>query len=66
VAESWEGLIPRPRSKFIQVICNECGNRQVVFDHAKIVVKCLVCGAVLARPAGGKAVILAKKERVLE
>ncbi len=61
-----ENLIPTPRSKFIQVICNECGNRQIVFDHAKIEVKCNVCGAVLCRPSGGKAILLAKKERVFE
>ncbi len=61
-----ERLIPKPRSRFIQVICNECGNRQIVFDSAKIEVKCNVCGAVLCKPSGGKAILLAKRERVLE
>ncbi len=56
----WSKLIPKPRSSFLLVECNECGNKQVVFDHAKIVVECLVCGATLARPRGGKAEILGK------
>ncbi|MEM4189787.1 MAG: 30S ribosomal protein S27e [Candidatus Caldarchaeum sp.] len=66
MSEPWERLIPRPRSRFIQVICNECGNKQIVFDSAKTEVKCNVCGAFLCKPSGGKAIILAKKERVLE
>ncbi|MEM1946807.1 MAG: 30S ribosomal protein S27e [Candidatus Caldarchaeum sp.] len=66
MSEVWESLIPRPRSRFIQVVCNECGNKQIVFDSAKIEVRCNVCGTVLCKPSGGKAVIIAKKERVLE
>ncbi|MEM4281661.1 MAG: 30S ribosomal protein S27e [Candidatus Caldarchaeum sp.] len=66
MSEPWERLIPRPRSSFIQVMCNECGNRQILFDSAKTVVRCNVCGAGLCKPAGGKSIILAKKERVLE
>lgn len=66
MSEMWRGLIPSPQSKFLIVTCNECGNNQIVFDSAKIIVKCNVCGAVLAKPSGGKAIILGKKERTLE
>ncbi|MEM0440266.1 MAG: 30S ribosomal protein S27e [Candidatus Caldarchaeum sp.] len=66
MSESWSKYIPSPRSRFLIVSCNECGNSQIVFDSAKTVVKCNVCGAVLARPSGGKAIILGKKERTLE
>lgn len=62
----WSKLIPSPRSKFLTVACNECGNKQVVFDHAKIVVKCNICGAVLAKPKGGKASITARILEFLE
>ncbi len=48
-------LIPRPSSKFILVRCPECGNEQIIFNKPAIVVRCLVCGAVLAKPTGGKA-----------
>jgi small subunit ribosomal protein S27e len=44
-------------SKFLRVKCEKCKNEQVIFERAARVVKCLVCGEVLARPTGGKAVI---------
>ena len=56
----WAKLIPKPRSSFLLVQCNECGHRQVVFDHAKTEVACQVCGSILAKPTGGKAEILGK------
>ncbi|MCX8202080.1 MAG: 30S ribosomal protein S27e [Candidatus Caldarchaeum sp.] len=65
-AEQWPNIVPTPKSRFLLVTCNECGNTQVVFDSAKINVKCNVCGAILAKPSGGKAIILGKKERTLE
>ncbi len=48
-------LIPQPRTKFLRVRCPECGNEQVTYSHASIVVRCLVCGRVLGQPTGGKA-----------
>jgi len=51
----WEKLLPRPESKFIRVKCPDCGNEQVIFDHATNIVKCNVCGAVLSEPTGGRA-----------
>ena len=47
--------------KFIKVKCPDCGNEQVIFERAATVVKCTVCGAVLAEPRGGKAVIKGEK-----
>ncbi|MEM1606729.1 MAG: 30S ribosomal protein S27e [Candidatus Bathyarchaeia archaeon] len=51
----WEKIIPRPRSSFIQVKCAECGNEQITFSHASSIVRCNICGAILAEPTGGKA-----------
>jgi len=48
-------LIPQPKSRFIRIKCNTCGNEQTIFDHATFPVRCLVCGAVLVKPTGGKA-----------
>ena len=62
----WERLIPKPSSKFLLVVCNECGNKQIVFDSAKIRVKCNVCGSILATPTGGRARITAKVERIYD
>lgn len=50
-------MIPRPASRFLRVKCEDCGNEQVVFDRPSNVVLCQVCGATLAKPTGGKAVI---------
>lgn len=53
------------RSRFLKVRCRDCGNEQVVFDRAASVVICLVCGATLAEPTGGKAEIKAEVLEVL-
>jgi len=53
-------LIPQPTSKFLRVRCPDCGNEQIIFNKPAIVVRCLVCGRVLARPTGGKGIIEAK------
>ena len=50
-------LVPQPKSKFIRVRCPDCGSEQVIFDHATIPVRCLVCRRLLAEPTGGKAKI---------
>jgi len=53
----WIDLIPKPRSKFIRVKCHDCGNEQVVFGNASIIVQCNVCDEILAEPTGGRAII---------
>ncbi|MCD6208697.1 MAG: 30S ribosomal protein S27e [Thermoprotei archaeon] len=58
-------LVPTPKSRFVLVRCPDCGNEQVVFDHASMEVKCLLCGRVLAKPTGGKARIEAEILQVL-
>ena len=53
---AWEKVLPKPRSKFLKVKCPDCGNEQVVFSHVTNLVHCNVCGAVLAKPSGGKTI----------
>ncbi|MGC8849675.1 MAG: 30S ribosomal protein S27e [Candidatus Bathyarchaeia archaeon] len=57
-------LIPRPRSLFLRVKCNSCGNEQIIFNRASTLIRCKVCDEVLAEPTGGKARI--KGEAVQE
>ena len=57
VMSEWDDLLPRPRSMFVRVKCPDCGNEQVIFNNVSSVVKCSVCGAVLAEPTGGKSAI---------
>ncbi|MCE4606721.1 MAG: 30S ribosomal protein S27e [Desulfurococcales archaeon] len=59
-------LIPKPKSRFVQVVCPNCGYKQIIFDHATFPVRCLSCGEQLVVPTGGKAKILGIVERVLE
>ena len=58
--------IEEPNSKFVKVRCPKCKNEQIIFGKASTVVKCLVCGNVLAKPTGGKAKIKAHILEVLE
>lgn len=57
-------IIPQPKSRFLKVQCPDCGAENIVFDRASTVVKCYVCGRVLAEPRGGKARLLVKEETV--
>ena len=57
--------IPHPVTKFLKVKCSSCNNEQIIFDSAKIVVKCDVCSEDLAQPRGGKAKILGEILEVL-
>ncbi|MFQ5712032.1 MAG: 30S ribosomal protein S27e [Candidatus Geothermarchaeales archaeon] len=60
----WKRLIPQPKSRFILVECGVCSNTQVVFTHSTEEVKCNVCGEVLVKPTGGKALIKGKVTEV--
>lgn len=51
-------LIPMPRSKFIKVKCSMCGYENVVFSHASYPAKCVLCGAQIVKPTGGKVRII--------
>jgi small subunit ribosomal protein S27e len=53
-----------PKSRFLKVKCKKCRNEQIVFNKAATVVKCLVCGSVLAEPTGGLAIIKDEYEEV--
>ena len=56
----------KTRSKFLKVNCSKCKNEQVVFNKAASSVKCLVCGAELAEPKGGKSKVKAKVVQVFD
>jgi len=51
---------------FLKLKCEKCHNEQVIFGRASIVVKCLVCGEVLAEPTGGIARLKTKPIEVFE
>jgi len=45
---------PAPKSRFINIKCQDCGNEQIAFNKPATHVKCNVCGATLVTPTGGK------------
>ncbi len=42
-------------AKFLRVNCRDCGHEAIIFERASTSIACSICGATLARPAGGKA-----------
>jgi small subunit ribosomal protein S27e len=62
----WNKLIPKPRSVFLRVKCQKCGNEQLVFSNTVNKIGCNVCGEVLAEPTGGRAKINGEVQTVLE
>ena len=47
--------------KFHRVECIDCGSEQILFVCACTKISCILCGATLARPAGGKAELVSAK-----
>ena len=62
----WNKLIPKPRSVFLRVKCQKCGNEQLIFSNAVNKITCNVCGETLAEPTGGRADIKGEVLSVLE
>jgi small subunit ribosomal protein S27e len=53
-------MIPKPRSNFLSVQCEKCGEKAVVFSHTTTDVNCKSCGEPVAQKSGSKASILGK------
>ncbi len=53
-------------SSFLKVKCTDCGNEQIMFQRAASKVDCLVCGANLATPTGGRAHVKGEVVSTLE
>lgn len=53
-------------AQFLKMKCEKCHNEQVIFSRASTIVKCLVCGEVLAEPTGGSVRLKAKPVEIFE
>ncbi len=62
----WNKLIPKPRSVFLRVKCQKCGNEQLIFSNVVNKISCNVCAEILAEPTGGRAKINGEVLTVLE
>lgn len=58
--KSVERLFKNKDSRFLEVECKYCHNKQIIFNKATTIVRCNTCGKKLAIPTGGKAKILTK------
>jgi len=63
---NWNKLIPKPKSLFLRVKCQKCGNEQLLFSNAVNKVTCNICGVTLAEPTGGRAKINGDVQAILE
>ena len=53
-------MIPKPRSSFLSVQCEKCGEKAVVFSHTTTDINCKSCGEPLAAKSGSLAMISGK------
>jgi small subunit ribosomal protein S27e len=53
-------MIPKPRSAFLSVQCEKCGEKAVVFSHTTMDIACKSCGELLAEKSGSLAIISGK------
>jgi small subunit ribosomal protein S27e len=51
-------LIPKPKSNFISIQCDECKEKTIIFSHTTTDIICKSCKKLLAKRTGGKATIL--------
>jgi len=58
-------IVRKTESKFLEVVCPKCKNKQTIFNKPSNTVKCLVCENILAENTGGKGIIKAKIVKVL-
>ncbi len=58
--------VPSPKTRFLKVKCNGCGNEQVVFNAPATKVHCLACNKELILPAASKGIVKAKVLKVIE
>jgi small subunit ribosomal protein S27e len=54
------------KSNFLKVKCGDCGNQQVVFDHAAYKVEFIICSKTLVQPQGGRSKIVAQIVEVID
>jgi len=59
-------MIPKPRSAFLSVQCEKCGEKAVVFSHTTTNISCKSCGELLAEKSGSLATILGKTLAALD
>ncbi len=53
-------LIPKPKSKYLSVECNQCNQKMIIYSHTTVDISCKSCNEIIAEHRGGTAKILGK------
>jgi small subunit ribosomal protein S27e len=53
-------MIPKPRSNFVKIECDNCQNTMILYTYSTKIIKCQSCDADLAVNTGGQAKISGK------
>ncbi len=59
-------MIPKPRSNFVKVECENCHNTQIVYTYSTKTILCQSCNAGLVINTGGQAKIIGKITEALD
>lgn len=62
--EDARDIVPKPRSKFLEVECKKCNEKFIIFNKSSSKLDCK-CGEELTEVTGGKVIIKGKVNRVL-
>lgn len=55
--------IPRSKSTFILIQCENCGNERVIFSNSAMDIKCEKCNEIIVKSTGGKSKISGSQVR---
>jgi small subunit ribosomal protein S27e len=53
-------MIPKPRSNFVKIECENCQNTVILYTYSTKIITCQSCNAELVVNTGGQAQILGK------
>jgi len=62
--KSTKKLVPKPKSKFLDVECKKCKEHTIVFSKSASAIDCAKCGESLVLPKGGHAIIKGRVKKV--
>jgi small subunit ribosomal protein S27e len=55
----------KPESKFLEISCPRCKERQVIFGKSSTNIKCKSCNLLLTKTTGGKTKVKAPVKEIL-
>lgn len=53
-------------NELFKIKCKKCNNEQIIYSRISNIVKCLRCNTEIAKPTGGKALIIEENSEMIE